>query len=124
VVVDAGHRLELEAVGQPDAAHDVHLPQLHWPGSLPASVVGLATPAGAGLDEPVAQQRTVDAGEPWRVDAGPGQFVGQPALAPVGMPSAQLAQVGLDLGGHLVGAAARPVRPVGKRPQAAGLVAA
>jgi hypothetical protein len=36
------------------------------------------------------------------------------------MAPAQLAQVGLDFGRYLVGAAVGPVRPVGKRLQAAG----
>ena len=86
VVVDPGHGLELAAVGQPDPTHDVQLPQLHRPGPLPAPVVGLAAPPGLGLDEPVADQGPVDAGQPGRwVDAVAGQLVGEAALTPAGM---------------------------------------
>jgi hypothetical protein len=86
VVVDAGHGLELAAIGQPDAAHNVHLPQLHRSAAFPTPVVGLAAAAGLGPDEAVADQGAVDAGEPWRrVDPFADEFVGQAALAPVGM---------------------------------------
>ena len=47
-------------------------------------------------------------------------FVSEAALAPAGMVAAQLAQAGLDRGGHLVragigavGAVGQPVQPVG-----------
>jgi hypothetical protein len=89
VVVDAGHGLELAAIGQPDPAHDVQLPQLHRLTTFPAPVAGLGTPTGAGLDEAVADQGAVDAGQPGRwVDADPGQLVGEAALTPVGMAPA------------------------------------
>jgi hypothetical protein len=125
VVVDPGHGLELAAVGQPDPAHDVQLPQLHGSGPLPAPVIALGASAGPGLDEAVADQGPVDAGQPGRwVDADPDQFVGQAALAPVGMAAAQLAQVGLDCGRHLVRAAVGPVGAVGQGIQPAGPIAA
>ncbi|HEU4397321.1 MAG TPA: hypothetical protein VFU54_05720 [Actinomycetota bacterium] len=125
VVVDSGYRLEFAAVDEPDPTHDVQLPQLHRPGSLPAPVVGLASPPGLGLDQAVAHQGPVDAGQPrWWVDSDPDQFVGEAALAPVGMVSAQLAQVGFDLGRHLMWAAQRPMRAVGQSVQPAGPIAA
>jgi hypothetical protein len=69
---------------------------------------------GAGLDETVADQGPVDAGQPGRwVDADPDQFVSQAALAPAWMVAAQFIQVGLDGGRHLVGAAAGPMGAVG-----------
>jgi hypothetical protein len=119
VVIDAGHDLQLLGTGQPDAAHDVQLPQLHRPVALPAPVVGLRASAGTGLDEAVADQGPVDAGQPGRrVHAITDQLVGQAALTPVGMAAAQLAQAGLDDGRHLVRAAAGPMRTVGQGVQA------
>jgi hypothetical protein len=47
-IITAGHGLELAAVGQPDATHDVQLPQLHRPGAFPAPVAGLGALAGGG----------------------------------------------------------------------------
>ena len=125
MVVDAGHGLQLAAIGQPDPTHDVQLPQLHRPGPFPAPVVGLGAPTGTGLEKAVADQGAVDAGRPGRrVHAIADQLVGQAALTPVGMAAAQLAQAGLDLGRHLVGAAAGPMRAVGQGVQPAGPIAA
>jgi hypothetical protein len=88
----AGHGLELTAVGQPDPAHDVQLPQLHGPAAFPAAVVGLSSPSWFGLDETVADQGPVDAGQAGRwVDAVTDEFVGQAALAPAGMVAASTA---------------------------------
>ena len=56
VVVDAADELELTAVGEAHAAHDVHLPELHGALALPAAVVlALAAPL-LRVDEAVAQQ--------------------------------------------------------------------
>jgi hypothetical protein len=77
MVVDAGHGFEFVAVDQPDPSHDVQLPQLHGPAAFPAAVVGLSSPSCLGLDEAVADQGPVDAGQPGRrVDAAVGQLVG------------------------------------------------
>jgi hypothetical protein len=74
----------------------------------------LALARRRGLDEAVAHQRPVDAGQSGRrVDPDPDQLVGEAALAPVGMALAQLAQLRLDLGGHLVGAMPGPLGAVG-----------
>jgi hypothetical protein len=125
VIVDPGHGLELAAVGQPDPTHDVQLPQLHRPGPLPAPVVGLASPSSLGLDEAVADQGPVDAGQPGRwIDADPDQLVGEAALAPVGMAPAQLAQAGLDRGRHLVRTGIGAMRAVGQPLQPVRCVAA
>jgi hypothetical protein len=115
VVVDAGHGLELAAIGQPDSTHDVHLPQLHRPGSFPAPVAGLGPSAGAGLDEVVADQGAVDAGEPGRVDPDSGKLVSEAALTPIWMAPAQLAQAGLNRSRHLMRAAVGPMGAVGQR---------
>jgi hypothetical protein len=125
VVIDPGDGLELAAIGEPDPAHDVQLPPLHRPGPFPAAVVGLLSPPGLGLDEAVADQGPVDAGQPGRwVDADPGQFVGQAALAPAWMVAPQLAQAGLHGGRHLVGAAVGPMGAVGQGLQPPGSIAA
>lgn len=125
VIVDAGDGLELAAVGQPDPTHDVQLPQLHWPGPFPAPVAGLGAPAGAGLDEPVADQDPVDASQPGRrVNAGAGQLMGQAALAPARMVPAQFTDARLDHGWHLVRTGIGAMRAVGKGVQAASLPAA
>jgi hypothetical protein len=125
VVIDPGHGLELAAIGQPDPTHDVQLPQLHWPGPLPAPVVSLPASPCLGLDEPVADQGPVDARQPGRwIHAGAGKLVGEAALTPAWMAPAELAQAGLDLGGHLVRAGVGAVGAVGQGVQPAGAVAA
>jgi hypothetical protein len=60
VVVDAADQLELAAVGQPDPANDIQLPQLHRPIPLPTPPVASAAPAAARLHQPVADQDAVD----------------------------------------------------------------
>ena len=56
MVIDAGHDLQLLAIGQPDPAQHLQLPQLHRPVPLPTAVIGLAAPAGHRLDQPLADQ--------------------------------------------------------------------
>jgi hypothetical protein len=68
-----------------------------------------------------------------RVDPNPDQCVSQAALTPVGMATAQLAQVGLDRGRHLmrttpgamgaVGQGIQPAGPIAAQPAVDGLAA-
>jgi hypothetical protein len=76
VVINAGDQLGLTPSGQLEAAHDVHLPQLHRPLALPAPPGLLLAPAGVRLDQAAPAQRPVDAG-PRRHRLGPaaGQLV-------------------------------------------------
>lgn len=102
VVIDPGDHLGFLPAGQPDPAHDVHLPQLHGPIALPAPVVGAASSPLAGLDELVADQRAVDR-RPRRdrlqVPAQlPGQLMPQPPRSPPGMLRAPLADARLRQG--------------------------
>lgn len=60
VVIDPGDQLEVGAVVQEHARHDVHLPELHRPLALPAAELLAALPAAAQLDQPVALQAAVD----------------------------------------------------------------
>jgi hypothetical protein len=67
------------------------------------------------LDEAVAHQGAVNAGQPERrVDAIADQLVRQAALTPAWMVAAELAQAGLDRGRHLMGAAQRSAGAVGQ----------
>ena len=60
VVVAAGHDLELAAVGEQHAAHDVHLPELHGTLALPAAELLATLAAAAELDEAVTHEAAVD----------------------------------------------------------------
>jgi hypothetical protein len=60
VVIQPADQLAHAAIGQPDPAHDVQLPQLHRPLPLPASPVATSASASARLDQLVADQDPVD----------------------------------------------------------------
>src|SRR5512133_816632 len=61
VIVDPGDDLELSPIVQLDAAHHVHLPQLHRPLTLEAAELVSALAAPAELDQTVTAQAPVDA---------------------------------------------------------------
>ena len=106
MVVDPGHQLGLAAVGQLQAAHDVHLPQLHRPFPLPAPPGRLGTPAALGFDQAVAHQHPVDRGpRRQRLHTLAGQLVAQPPRPPPRVRPPQLIDHGLDRFGELMGAA-------------------
>jgi hypothetical protein len=119
MVIDAGHDLQLAAIGEPDPAHHVQLPQLHRPVPLPTPIVRPATPTGDRLDQLVADQGPVDRRpRRQRLQTIPTELVVQPPRPPFGMPPAQLADPHLHLGGDLMGQlrgrwerSARPSRP-------------
>jgi hypothetical protein len=123
MVIDAGQKLELAAIGQPDPAHHIQLPQLHRPVPLPTAVIGLAAPAGDRLDQPLADQGPVDR-RPRRQRLQPisAELVAQPPRPPVGMAPAQLTDPHLHRGGDLLGTAARTMGPVGQPLQATGRI--
>jgi iron complex transport system substrate-binding protein len=123
-LVDAGDDLELGAVVELDAAHDVHLPHLHGAVPLEAAELVPSLLAPAQLDEVVATQTAVDArATRERLDAGAPELVQDPARPPPGVLAAELADHRLQLGGDLVGAARGTVRSVGEGGKASGLVA-
>ncbi|ALM37697.1 hypothetical protein SFR_1082 [Streptomyces sp. FR-008] len=62
-----------------------------------------------GADQAVAGQHPVDRGpRRRRLQPAAGQLVGDPAGTPSGMPTAQLADLGLNLGGQARGTVPRP----------------
>jgi hypothetical protein len=123
VVVDPGDDLALGTVGEQDAAHHVHLPQLHGTGVLPALVVVQPAPPGLGVDQPVADQAAVDRGPGGRLGEFSAQLGQDGSGAPARMGSAHGHDPGLDLGGDLVGTPIRPGAAVRERPEALGGVA-
>ena len=123
MVIDAGHDLQLAAIGEPDPAHHVQLPQLHRPVPLPPPVVRPATPTGDRLDQLVADQGPVDRRpRRQRLATVTAQLVVEPPRPPVGMAPTQLTDPHLHLGGDLMRAAARTMRPVGQALQAGGCI--
>ncbi len=56
MVVYPGDHLGFATVGQPDPAHDVHLPQLHRHFALPPLVILPATPPCGRDDQTVPDQ--------------------------------------------------------------------
>ena len=81
--------IELTAVGEMHAAHDVHLPELHRACALPALVVLGLPPARLGVDEAVPDEAAVDR-RVSRSGAHPlaGQAVGDGARARGGVEKA------------------------------------
>lgn len=62
-----------------------------------------------GADQAIAGQHPVDRGpRRRRLQPAAGQLVGDPAGTPPGMPAAQLADLGLNLGGQARGTVPRP----------------
>ena len=124
MVVDAGDDLQLRAVIQLDAAHHVHLPQLH--GSLalePAELVSTFA-TSAKLDQVVTAQAPVDArAAGHRIHAELRELVADPPRSPSRVLPTQLADLGLGLGIDLVGTGGRAMRPVGERGEPARLIA-
>jgi hypothetical protein len=103
VIVQAGDDLQLRGVLEQDAAHHVHLPQLHRTLPLEAAELVATLATSSQLDQLVALQATVDGGARRnRVHAGPGELVLDPAGTPARVLASQLADQGLDLGGGLV----------------------
>jgi hypothetical protein len=124
VIVDAGDDLEVAAIVQQDAAHDVHLPQLHGP--VPLEATKFITPllAPAQLDEVVTLEAAIDArATRQRIDTLATEFVQDAARPPAGMLATQLADQGLELRRDLVRAAVGAVRPIGESGETARLVA-
>jgi hypothetical protein len=90
--------LASHSAGEDHAAHDVHLPQLHGPGTLPALVVAAALAPGLGSMRPCADQAAIDRRAARHgVDAVAPQLMADGAGAPAGMGPAQLEDGGLDL---------------------------
>ncbi len=112
VVVDAGDRLQLRAVGQPHPAHHVQLPQLHRLAALPAAILPPSPPA-LPPGQPQPAQRPPDRGHTrHRVKPLPAQPVGQPRRPPARMLYPQLHQPRLHHRAHLMRTPPRPMRPV------------
>jgi hypothetical protein len=123
VVIDARHDLGLRPAGEPDPAHDVHLPQLHRPAAFPTLVIGPLPLAGLRGDQPMADQTALDRSPP-RQRLGP--LPPQPGTdrpgPPPGMLSAQPHHPSLDDRVHLMRTRQRPTRAVSQPPQPPGRV--
>ena len=124
VVIDPGDDLQLGIVVEHDAAHHVHLPQLHGPRTLPAAELVTATASAPELDQAVAAQAPVDRRtRRGGVDPEAAELVLDPAGSPAGVFPSELADQGLGLAGGLVRAGGGSVGTVGERREAALLVA-
>ncbi len=124
MIIDAGHHLDLQAVREMDAAHDIHLPQLHRPAPLPPPVI-LPPPAPLpGLHQPMAHQRPVHRrAARQRHHARPLQLPDDPRRPPPRMITPHAHDPRLNDGAHLMRARHRPRRPVRqpRQPTAAGI---
>ena len=124
VVVDTGHDLEIGAVVEHDAAHDVHLPQLHGPIAFPATELVASFLPPPEFDEVVPLEAAIDArATRQRVDTLFAELVQDPQRSPAGVLAADLADHRLELGRDLVRTALRFVGAIGESRQASGLVA-
>ena len=103
MIVDAGHNFHLGAVGQIEAAHDVHLPELHGLGPLPPLVVRSGSLAGGGLEEVVTDQGPIDRRPArQRCDSFPSQVGADGPRSPPRMGAPHLDDPGFDHRSHLV----------------------
>ena len=113
VVIDARHDLRLGAVGQANAADDVHLPQLHRPAAFPALVVAAFAFARLGRDQPMANEAAIDrCASRQRHDPLPTETVLDRPRSPTRMLPAHLHDARLDLRAHLMRAGVRLRAPI------------
>lgn len=102
MVIDPGDHRQLDAAGQIDATHDVHLPQLHRARALPALVVVAPTAPRLGFDELVPHEAAVDRRTRRNHLELAAQFAEDRAWAPTGMSSSHRDDQSFELGRHLV----------------------
>ncbi len=120
VVIDPGHDLHLDAIGQVHPAHHVHLPQLHRPAPLPPAVILPPPPAFLRLDQAMADQRPVHRRPAWqRRRPFPLQLPPDPRRTPARMFPAQPDDPRLGHHSHLMRARLRPRGPVRQAAQPA-----
>ena len=83
----------------------------------------LPLPAPAGLDQPLADQHSIHRrARRRRCHPASREHRGQPSGSPTGMLSAELADLGLDLGRHMMRARRRSMRPIRQLADAAILI--
>ena len=125
VIIDAGHDRQSRAIAQPYPVGDVHLPQLHRPGALPALVVAGASAPSLRLNQLVTDERAVDAGaRRQRGYLGSGETTEDRARPPSGVLTAHLHHARFDHRRHLMRAVVRARTPVGQPWQSLSRVAA
>ncbi len=113
VVVDPGHTLDLDPVGQVDPTDHVHLPQLHRPPPLPAPIVAAPSTAQLRVDPAVTHQGPIDAGPTrHRLHVLLLELVADPVRTPARMQVPDRQHHRLDLRAHLVRTRSRPRAPV------------
>jgi hypothetical protein len=113
MIIDPGHHLDLQAPGQVNAAHHVHLPQLHRPPPLPPAVILPPPPAFPRLDQAMADQRPVHRRPPrQRHHLLALQLPPDPRRTPARMLPAQGHDPRLGHRHHLMRARPRPRGPV------------
>jgi hypothetical protein len=103
VVIDTRDEARLPAIGEEHAADDIHLPELHRPGSFPALVVGAPLAASLHLDQAVTDQTAIDRGPPrHRHHPVTLEAIPDRARPPPRMLAAQLHDARLDHRQHLM----------------------
>jgi hypothetical protein len=123
VVVHAGHDLQLSTVIQLDAAHHVHLPQLHRTIPLEAAELVASLASATELDQAMALETPVDArAAGHRLDASLRELMLDAPWSPSRVLASQLADLSLDLGRDLMRTRARTVRAIGQSRQTSLLV--
>jgi hypothetical protein len=125
VVIDPGHDLDLGAVDQEHAPHDVELPQRHRGVAFPARVVLPPAAPPLGVDQAATDQDPIHRRHRrhWHHPRA-SELIGQAARTPPGMLPAQLTHRGLHLGRRLVRTELGAVRPIHQPAQALVPIAA
>lgn len=113
VIIKAGHRRQLGAVGQVDPPDDVHLPQLHRPRPLPPRVIRPPTLPLRRVDQAVTNQRPIRRRPTrHRIHTIPTQLVHDRPRPPTTMGPAQLHDPRLHRRRRLMRTPPRPRGPV------------
>lgn len=125
MVIYPGDHFGFAAVGQLDAADDVHLPQFHRPVPLPPDVITPAPASFAAIDQAVAAQDPIRRRDR-RHSAGAAiaaQLEHDPHRPPPRMIPTQRAHRRLHLRCRLMRTRHRPMRTIAQRLQALGPIA-
>ncbi len=113
VVIDPGHHLHLDPIGQVHPTHHVHLPQLHRPAPLPPPIVTTPPTPPGPVDPTPSYQRPVHRRTARHRDHSlPAQLVPDPVRTPTRMRIPQRQHPRLHHRRHLMRTRMRPRGPV------------